>query len=53
MLQRVINDAESWLSKEKDNFHTPSYSIDKTTVFDMVNSTIPIEFSLSKKGVMI
>jgi len=45
-----LNDSGFWLSKEKDNFHTPSYSIDKTTIFDMVNSTIPIEFSLSKGG---
>jgi hypothetical protein len=38
-----------WQSS-KDNFHIPSSSIDKTTIFDMVNSTIPIEFSLSKGG---
>jgi putative intracellular protease/amidase len=50
-LQTVINDAGSWPSKEKDNFHTLSYNIDKTTILDMVNSTIPIEVFLSKKGV--
>jgi putative intracellular protease/amidase len=49
--QTVIDDSGFSLSKEKDNFHTPSYSIDKTTMFDMVNSTIPTELSLSRKGV--
>jgi hypothetical protein len=46
-LQTVINDAGSWLSKEKDNFQALSYS---TTFLYTVNSAIPLEFSISKRG---
>jgi hypothetical protein len=46
----VINDSGFWLSKEKDNFHTLIFGIDKMVTFGTVYSTIVIKLSVSKGG---